>query len=477
MLDVDRSGAFVTVVATLSDAPQPRALKRSMRVIGALLLTLSSVTPASSVFVIVPGVIAQAGTGAFLSMAVAALLAVPIAYVYAELSSAFPIAGGEYCMVGRAIGPASGFAILGVTVVGNMLAPAVLSLGASAYISDVLPGSNPTVVAIVIIAATTLCGILHVRTNAWVTGIFLLLELAALAVLAVLGFHHATRHISDLALHPVVMNGTSLQPAPMAMIGLATSVAIFAYNGYGAAVYFAEEMHEAPRLIARTILWALVITVITEFVPVTAVLVGTPNLKAFLGSPSPFSDFVLAVGGRPLKIIVDLSVAFAIINAVLATLLMNARFFYSTGRDNSWHGRINGLFTLTHRRFHSPWVATLAAGGSAVAVCFLGLQFLLVLTGAGISVTYVALCVATLAGRYSGKSDHAIYRMPLFPYMPVAGLVVLAYVIYLSWLDPDVGRKSLLATAAMVALSLGYYYAFLRRRGEWVLRGPDDATG
>ena len=83
-----------------------------MRVVGALLLTLSAVTPASSVFVIVPGVIAQAGTGAFISMAVAALLAVPIAYVYAELSSAFPIAGGEYSLVGRGIGPASGFAML-----------------------------------------------------------------------------------------------------------------------------------------------------------------------------------------------------------------------------------------------------------------------------------------------------------------------------------------------------------------------------
>src|ERR1700733_6852589 len=99
----------------------PRKLKRSMRVIGALLLTLSSVTPASSVFVIVPGVIAQAGTGAFISMVAAALLSVPIAYVYAELSSAFPIAGGEYCMVSRTVGRSAGFGTLGLIVFSNML--------------------------------------------------------------------------------------------------------------------------------------------------------------------------------------------------------------------------------------------------------------------------------------------------------------------------------------------------------------------
>ena len=77
-------------------APQhaPRVLQRSMRITGTLLLTLSSVTPASSVFVFVPTVIQEAGSGAFLSMIAAALLSFPIAFVYAELASAFPIAGG-----------------------------------------------------------------------------------------------------------------------------------------------------------------------------------------------------------------------------------------------------------------------------------------------------------------------------------------------------------------------------------------------
>jgi amino acid transporter len=460
--------------AEIPDDGQPRSLKRSMRVVGALLLTLSAVTPASSVFVIVPGVIAQAGTGAFLSMAIAAILAVPIAYIYAELSSAFPIAGGEYCLVGRGIGPASGFAILGLTAFGNMLAPAVLSLGATPYLAVVMPGLNPTIVAIVIIVSTTIAGILHIRTNAWVTGVFLLLELLALVALAALGFLHVARPVTDLALHPVVLSAHTLQPTPLAMIGVATSVAIFAYNGYGAAVYFAEEMHEAPKLVARTILWALVITVATEFIPVTAVLLGAPHLKALLGSDSPFSDFVLAYGGRWFNIAISLSIALAIINAVLATVLQNGRFFYSTGRDNSWHASINDYFTRTHPRFHSPWVGTIVAGALAILACSLGLQLLLVLTGAGISVTYVALSVAALTGRWRDRSNHAAYRMPLFPLMPIISLLVLGYILWLSWLDPTQGRWGLIATFAAMGVSLVYYYVFLRRRGVWVMRDPQD---
>lgn len=452
---------------------QPRALKRTMRVFGALLLTLSSVTPASSVFVIVPGVISQAGSGVFLSMLLAAILAIPMAYVYAELASAFPIAGGEYSMVARAVGPGAGFAILGVTVVGNMLSPAVLSLGASTYIGAVIPGLNPIVVAIVIISTTTVMGILHIRTNAWVTGFFLFLELIALAALAVLGFLHTARPLSEIAFHPVVMSGGALHATPLVMIGLAASVATFAYNGYGAAVYFAEEMHEAPRLIAKTILWALVVTVAAEFIPVIAVLLGAPDLKALLGSDSPFSDFVSAVGGRTFSVIVSLSVALAILNAVLATVLQNGRFFYSTGRDSAWHGRINNLFMLTHMRFHSPWAATLVAGLSAIAMCFVGLNLLLVLTGAGIVITYIALCIATLTGRWRQVTAHAPYRMKLFPFYPVIGLITLAYIVYTNWLDADIGRVSLIATFVVMALSMAYYYLFLRRRGGWLLRDPE----
>ncbi len=444
-----------------------------MRIIGVLLLTLSAITPASSVFVIVPGVIAQAGSGAFLSMLAAALLAVPIAYVYAELSSAYPIAGGEYSIVGRAVGHSFGFAALGLTVAGSMLSPAVLALGASDYIAVVIPGLDQTAVAIAIIAVTTLLGILHIRTNAWVTGVFLLLELLALTALAGLGFWNAQRSLWEIVAHPVVVSDQALQATPLAMIGLATSVAIFAYYGYSAAVYFAEETHEAPRVVARTILWALVITVIAELVPVTAVLIGAPDLKALLASQNPFGDFVAATGGRWFSIAISLSVALAIFNAVLATVMQNARFFYSTGRDVAWHPRINNAFMVTHDRFNSPWIATLAAGVFSMAACFLGLQLLLVVTGTSIAIVYAIMCIAAIVGRRTGASRHAAYRMPLYPFLPVIGLLALAYVFHTSAMDPAVGQPSLIANAVIIVLSLIYYVVVVRRKGPWTMRDPE----
>jgi len=453
------------------------ALRRSLRVLGTLLLTLSSVTPASSVFVIVPGVIAQAGTGAFLSMVVGAFLCVATAYVYAELSSAFPIAGGEYCMVARTIGRDAGIAILWLNAFSSLLTPAAFALGAGAFIGVVMPGLNGTLVAIAIISLTTLLGILHIRTNAWVTGIFLLLELLALAALTGLGLWNMKRPFVDLIVHPVWLNAGALQPTPVALIGLATSVSIFAYNGYGSAVYFAEEMHEARSAVAETIIWALIITVLTELLPVTATLLGASDLKAFFGSQNPFSDFILAAGGPFLNAVISVCIALAIINAVLATVLQNARLFFRTGHDSTWHPSVNRAFKNIHPRFQSPWIATLIAGGASILLCFLGLNLILVLTGTGIAVVYMALCVAAIAGRRFGHSHRAIYRMPLYPVWPLIGLAALAYVLYLSLLDPALGQPSLIANAVVMMLAIAYYRLVLRPKGGWILSEPQDTAG
>jgi amino acid transporter len=463
---------------TLSAPAPAKAFTRSMRVTGVLFLTLSAVTPASSVFVIIPGIIQQSGTGAFIAMAAAALVALAMAFVYAELASAYPLAGGEYAMLGRALDPFVGFVFMGMNVIGSTLPPAILALGASAYLTDIWPGAQSVPIAVLIVAATTVFGILNIRLNAWVTGAFLLVEVVALVVLTVLGFSHIHRGIVALATHPVVLSAGALKAAPVGAIGLATAASIFSYNGFGAAVYFGEEMHDAPQRIGRTILWALALTVLFEFVPMTAVLLGAPNLAALLGSQSPFSDFVRASGGKWVGVAVGLGVALSIVNAVIAVMLINGRFLYSSGRDQVWHRALNGALVRVHGRFDSPWVATLVAGVTGVAACFIPFNVLLVLTGASVVVMYVLLCVAVMVGRLTGRTAHAPYRMPLYPLAPCIGLLALIYVLYANWLDPTVGRPSLIATLVMLVAAALYFFLMRRRRGaDWGMVGPVEEPG
>ncbi len=458
-------------------AETPANLKRSMKRIGVLLLTLSSITPAASVFIAAPGVVQQAGTGGALSFLLAAAISLLVAFAYAELASAYPLTGGEYAVVARILGPLPGFIILGLNIATMIFIEAIVALGLGDYLGVLIPGLSSTWVGVGCVILTTLCGILNLRTNAVVTGLFLAVEIVAILALTALGFMHVERSVTDILLHPLHQAATGgLEPVSLGAIGLATVVATFAYNGYGNAIYLGEEMHEAPQHLGRVIVLSLLLVILAEAAPVTAMLAGAPDLNTLFASPHMISDFIAARGGSTMNTLISLGIACAIINASIATILLLGRQIYSTGRDQVWTPAVNRALTQVHPRLHSPWVATLVPGALAVAACFIGLDRLLVITGTGIVFVYASLCVAVIAGRRNGQTTHGIYRMPWYPLPPVLGLAAMGYIIYASYLDPDVGRPSLWATGGMMALAAAYYLVVLRRRGAWVLKGPDEPT-
>ena len=446
---------------------KPPALARSLGVAGVLFLTLSATTPASSVFVIIPGMLQAAGTGAIWAMILASLICVATAFIYAELSSAWPVAGGEYVAVAQTLGPMAGFVMLGVNVFNNVLFPPVAALGIASVMATVVPGLPAVPVAVAVMIGSTLVAILNIRVNAVITGLFLLVELAAVGVVMVLGFADHARPALQFLTHPMVAMGQGFAPASAASVGVATTIAIFALNGYGMAVYFGEEMHEAPKRIARTILAALALALLFEGVPLLALLLARIDLATLLTVDDPFGLLVRHRGSAGLSALVSVGIVLAIVNAIIACILACARFFYSTGRDRAWIPRIDDWLVAIHPRFDSPWIGTLIVGGMGTLACFLPMSMLLVLNGTGLVAIYGGIALAAMAGRRGGASAHAPYRMPLYPLAPAVTLLALAYVVWTSWLDVGEGRPGLIATAAQIAGSVLWYKLVLCRRGQW----------
>jgi len=446
-----------------------------MRRAGALLITVSGVTPAASVFIMGQEVIHQAGTGALVCFVVAGLLGVTTAFVYAELSSAFPLTGGEYSMIGQAMGPVWGFMALGLNLFGGALGQAVTALGLADYLSVVFPGLPAVPIALAVTAATTFVTLLNVRLNARITGVFLLVELAALGAMTWLGLQHVHRGLAEMIVHPRMLTGGALTPTPWSVVGLATAGAIYAYNVYGGAVFFGEEMYEARTKLAWVIFASLAIALVAELVPIGAVLAGAGDLKGLLAAPAPLPAFLLGAGGALALKAVSVGVALAIVNAMIAIGLINARQLYCSGRDGAWPGPLNRWMAAVHPKFHSPWMATLAMGAATAAACLLPLELLIVTTGAGLVAVYAGVSIAVIAGRLNRTTGAGHYRMPLYPLWPVASLVALTGVVIADLADPAIGRPSLMANGVVMLLSAGYYLLYLRRRGGWTLRDADGA--
>jgi amino acid transporter len=445
-----------------------------MRHVGNLLITISAITPAASVFVIGQQVTKQVGTGAVVCFIAAGLLALMTAFVYAELSSAFPLTGAEYSMMGRTMGPVWGFMALGLNLFGTPVSQAVTALGLADYLAVVIPGLPTLPVALAVTVGTALVGVFHVRLNAKITGVFLLVELAALAVMTGLGFLHPHNSLAALTLHPLAPTAAGhLAPVTWAAMGLGMAGAIYAYNGYGGACYFGEEMYEARTRVAWVIFGSLAVGAIAEFAPIVAVLVGAPDLKGTLTADQPFPHFLLTAGGKAVDQVVSLGVAFAIVNAMIAIGLINARQLFCSGRDRVWPGPLNRWAAAVHPRFRSPWIASLVMGAATLACCFLPLDQLVILSGANIALLYAGVSAAVMAGRMNGTTAIGHYRMPLYPLWPIAALIGLIGVLAAAALDPDQGRPGLIANAAVMAVSAAYYLLYLRRRGGWALRGAD----
>jgi amino acid transporter len=312
----------------------PARLARTMGGLGALLITLSGLSPSIGVFIVGSDVMHQAGSATLLCFVAAAMLGVAIANVYAELSAAFPETGGEYTIVGRALGPAWGFAMLGLNLLSFSIAPAMTGLGVATYLQVVVPGLQAVPAAMAAVVLCTGLAILNVRINAWVTGLFLSLELISLAVVAWLGLHHPQRSVLAMVAHPVLLAHGQLAPVSLAGLGIGAAAAIYAFDGYGSVVYLGEELQDAPRRIAKVVFWALGLAVVWQVVPLLAVLIGAPHLQTLFAAESPVSAFIAQVGGPTLARVMSLGVALALFNAMIALSLMGGRQLYSSGRGD-----------------------------------------------------------------------------------------------------------------------------------------------
>ncbi|MFE4359609.1 APC family permease [Kitasatospora sp. NPDC056800] len=455
-----------TVAAPAAEAAAPQQLKRSIGVVGGTLLTLSCVTPASTLFVIVPELFSSIGSATALAIAIGTVLCVAVAFCYSELGTLIPSAGGEYAMVGTLAGRLMGWLVFVLSLIVVMIVPSVIALGTADYLAPVLHLDKAMTGAAVMLAAT-LAGLLDLRANAWITGVFLVLEVIAAGVVSVLGFAHTNSDAPSL-LHGVVTGdgGATTTVSVGAIVG-ALGIALFITQGFSTAVYLSEELENPRRNVSRTVLWTLGISSAIILVPVVAITVGAPDLQTL--ASGDISGMVTAWSNSAVGTFVSLCVALAIINAGIVMVIQNSRVLFASARDKAWPEPVNKAFG-TLGRFGSPWIATLAVGLPGAALCFVKGELLSNITGVAVTGMYLLVAIAALLSRRGHHKHASAWRMPLWPAVPIVLIAVLVYV--MTKLDTE----PLLWTGGITAAATLYWLFYLRPRQDtrWVISLPED---
>ncbi|MFF0381732.1 APC family permease [Streptomyces sp. NPDC004286] len=440
-------------------------LKRSIGIVGGTLLTLSCVTPASTLFVVVPDLFGTLGTATALTIAIGSLLCIAVAFCYAELGTLIPSAGGEYAMVSTLAGRLTGWLVFVLSLLVVMIVPPVIAMGTADYLAP-LVHLDPALTGAGVMLLATLAGLLDLRANAWITGVFLVLEVIAAAVVAVLGFSHAHRGVGSLVSMEVAgAHGTDPVTALLVVSGLA--IALFVTQGFSTAVYLSEELEHPRRDVARTVLATLAISTVIILVPVAAITMGATDLGELTGGD--LSAMVTAWSNTAVGTFVSLCVALAIVNAGIVMVIQNSRVLFASARDKAWPAPVNSLLSRLGR-FGSPWVATLAVGVPGALFCFVDLDTLYGVTGVSVTGMYLLVAVAALRGRRDSHRHLPAWRMPLWPAVPVLLIAVLGYVLVQQ--DP----AYLLWTGGITAVATLYWALYLRPRRDthWLVSLPED---
>ncbi len=436
------------------------ALRRALGPGGVLLLVLSAVSPVMSVYVGGSAVLHLAGTGAALAFLAGGILAALFALLYAELGSRRPGAGGVYPGLAALLGPGVAQGYMFMTLVTAMPLIAFSALGLAGYLRVLFPALPQLPAALAAIAAAAGIAMCNIRTGALVTGLFLGVELAALAVLMWVAAAQPAIPLMTVIAAPVMADGTA---TGIGVLALAVLAGLFWCGGAVYALYFVEEMQGGAATLGPVTARAGAISALVIAMPMLVLVPALAARPALLGAQSPIAAFLGAAATPAVAQAVSAGVIAAVFNALIATIMAFARMVHAMGRDGALPGPAAGLAKRLSRRGHAPWGATLIVAALSGGATLLGERWLLILTS-GNAADYLLIALALIAARRLGEPSP--YAAPLHPFLPALALAVSAAAVLSYWLDAETGRPSLFVITGAFAAAWSSWH--LRRRSSMV---------
>jgi amino acid transporter len=443
-------------------------LQRGLGFKGLVSLALSDITPMASLLVVASSVLALVGTASVLAFVIGCVIAVAVAMCMAELGSMYPTAGGLFYIVHKVLGRPVGFLAMVDYVLQGIFIPASLALGLGTYLHSLnksIPVNLSSAIGMLLI---TLLAILRIHVSAVIVTICLAIEVVVLVVITGVGLSHWNQPFSILT-HPTMLTHGSLKTVAASAIIAAIATSMFSVNGYDSAINFSEEVIGKARNIGRAVIIAALTGIVLELIPFVTGLFGTHDLKAYLGSATPFTDSVTSALGATAGKIVIIGALFAIVNATLAITLQFARVLWASGRDKAWPDPVNNLIGKVHPKFRSPWISTLIIGGISTIFCLqASLVSAVTFTAVLIILLYALIAVSALVSRVRDKDLERPYKMILWPLAPIVTIVGVGVAL------TQQKRSDLGIIVVIVVASLIYYFGYVHRakHDRWVPHTP-----
>jgi len=404
--------------------------------------------------------------------AVGALFAVAGALSYSELGINFPSSGGEYVYLTHAYGPEWGFMTGWVSFFAGFSAPiATAALAFSEYLGFFFPSLEAKAAVVIgsgtfslrlgrgqlvassLIAAFTILNCFGVGRVAKVQNVLTSTKLVVITAFVVIGFAVGSGDWGHFS-QPAVRTSTVSLPAQFVVSLL---FVMFAYSGWNAATYVAEEVRRPERTLPAALATGTAIV---------AVLFLGLNLIYIYSTPLENMKGVIAVGrlaasnlfGPSVAGLFSALMALSIVSTVNAEVTIGPRVYYAMAKNRAF---FSGA-TSVHPRWHTPVVAILSQGLCAMLMTLTPFSELLLYIGMSLTL-FTVLSVGSLfvfrRRRPGWQRLRAVdFAWPLIPaaYITV-GVIMMVYGVITQ------PRASLTAFATVGAGALIYHFGLKRQ--------------
>ncbi|HVO81520.1 MAG TPA: amino acid permease [Terriglobales bacterium] len=344
------------------DAAKPRCL---LGVFDATMIVMGGIV-GSGIF-INPYVVALRVHTPFLILGVwllGGVLALFGAFIWAELATRLPGAGGQYLYLREAYHPSVafvyGWVLLLVTQTGGMAAVAVTF---AKYFREITGfTASDGVVASAALLGLTAINCAGVRAGSNVQSALMLLKAGAIAALVVVGLARGGGSVNVL---PVLDRPVSL--GLIGAIGAAMVPVAFAYGGWQTATFVAGEMRDPRRDLSRGLV-AGVLGVVALYLAVNFVCVRVLGPEGLAATRTPASAVMRAALGERGARWIAVGIAVSTLGFLSQGILTAPRVYYAMARDGLFFRSVGWLSPRTG----VPVVAIVLQGVTATVIALSG---------------------------------------------------------------------------------------------------------
>ncbi|MFF9313015.1 amino acid permease [Streptomyces sp. NPDC014748] len=450
-------------------------LKRTMGLFQLVCFGVGAIV-GTGIFVGLSDSVAQAGPAVVVSFVLAAITCVLTAFAFAELGGAIPVSGSSYSFAYAGLGESTAFLVGWCLLLEYGVSVSAVAVGWSQYVNELLhsltgwqlpavlsagPGDGGAVnlPAVIVIALAAVLLVRGVRESARATAAMAILKLVILVAFCAIGFT-AFKH----------GNLTPFSPAGLGGIGAGTTAAFFSYIGFDAITTAGEEAKNPRRDIPLAILVCIgVVTLL--YCAVALAAIGAIGGGQVGDRPAALSYVVNVVTGSSVGgAVIAFGAVVAIASVVLAVMYGQTRILLSMSRD----GLVPRVFEKVSPKTSTPVAGTLVvAVVFALPAAFASLDAVVNLCTIGTLATMAVVNVAVIALRRRQPDLARSFRVPLYPVVPLLGVVCCLYLMYETGWSTWLQFAGFLAAGALVYVLYGRRHSRLAAGAEVT---PDPAA-